>query len=312
MKVRFGLASLLLVFALLLAACGSGATATEAPASVQDSNSGGTTTTQATEAPTEAASQFFLQITKVVGTVEVRDSAAGIYAPAEVGQQLTEGAQIRTGADSIVSLYRDAFSMVIIDNNSEAEVKTLGGTADVPVTVVLLLSGAAALDHHAEELPAGAIFSVETPEGNTGKIIGSTVRVQYNPDTKVMTATCLTGTCEFVRGEQKLTLQAGQAVDVEGLTPPPGSPEEMSVEQANQFLAMGSQLCGCEIKIGDIRDGGLSETSPAPENLGGSSEDSSNTNASENSNDSSNGNDSGGGDDSGGGNDSGGGDGSGG
>jgi hypothetical protein len=92
--------------------------------------------------------------------------------------------------------------------------------------------------------------------------------VQYNAETKVMTATCLTGTCEFVRGEQKLTLEAGQAVDIEGLQPPPGAPEEMSVDQANQFLAMGGQLCGCEITIGEIRDGGLSQTSPAPEDLG--------------------------------------------
>jgi hypothetical protein len=104
---------------------------------------------------------------------------------------------------------------------------------------------------------------------NNGQILGSTVRVQYNAETKVMTATCLTGTCEFVRGDQKLTLEAGQAVDVEGLQPPPGAPEEMTVDQANQFLAMGGQLCGCQITIGEIRDGGLGQTSPAPEEMGG-------------------------------------------
>jgi hypothetical protein len=200
--------------------------------------------------------------------VEVRENADEAYAPAEVGQRLSEGAQIRTGEDGIISLYRDAITMVIIDHASEAEIKTLGGSAEVPVTVISILSGAAALEHHAEKLPEGSIFTIETPEGNNGQILGSTVRVQYNPETKLMTATCLTGTCEFVRGEQKLTLEAGQAVDVTGLQPPPGAPEEMSVDQANQFLAMGGQLCGCEITIGEIRDGGLSQTSPAPEDLG--------------------------------------------
>lgn len=261
-KYRF-LPVFVVVFVLLLSACGSPAAEEAAPATEASSDAA------ATEAPvSEATSEFFLQIAKVVGTVEVRASASEEYAPAQEGQRLVVGAQIRTGADGIVALYRDAKTMVIVDNNSEAEIKTLGGTAEVPVTVILLLSGAAALDHHAEQLPEGAVFSIETPEGNNGGVIGSTVRVQYNPETKIMTATCLTGTCEFVRGDQKLTLQAGQAVDVEGLQPPPGAPEEMSVDQANQFLAMGYQLCGgCPITIGDIRDGGLSGSAPAPENL---------------------------------------------
>lgn len=261
-KYRF-LPVFVVVFVLLLSACGSPAAEEAAPVTEASSDAA------ATEAPvSEATSEFFLQIAKVVGTVEVRASASEEYAPAQEGQRLVVGAQIRTGADGIVALYRDAKTMVIVDNNSEAEIKTLGGTAEVPVTVILLLSGAAALDHHAEQLPEGAVFSIETPEGNNGGVIGSTVRVQYNPETKIMTATCLTGTCEFVRGDQKLTLQAGQAVDVEGLQPPPGAPEEMSVDQANQFLAMGYQLCGgCPITIGDIRDGGLSGSAPAPENL---------------------------------------------
>lgn len=254
--------SVLVVSMLFLAACGGSSAeqgGNDQPAA-QDSAS--------TEAPV-AASEFFLQVTNIKGTVEVRASANGSYAPAEVGQRLSEGAQIRTGADGIVALYRDALTMMVVDNNSEAQIKTLGGTVEVPITVVTVLNGAVALEHHAEKLPEGSILNVETPEGNTGQILGSTVRVQYNPETKVMTATCLTGTCEFVRGDQKLTLEAGQAVDVTGLQPPPGAPSEMTTEQANQFLAMGGQLCGCEITIGEIRDGGLEQTSPPPADLGG-------------------------------------------
>ncbi|MBL8079777.1 MAG: hypothetical protein JNM55_17550 [Anaerolineales bacterium] len=254
--------SLFVVSVLFLASCGGNPaeqSGNEQPAA-QDSAS--------TEAPV-VASEFFLQITNIKGTVEVRASANDSYAPAQVGQRLAEGAQIRTGVDGIVALYRDALTMMIVDNNSEAQIKTLRGTVEVPITVVNVLNGAVALEHHAEKLPEGSILSVETPEGNTGEILGSTVRVQYNPETKIMTATCLTGTCEFVRGDQKLTLEAGQAVDVTGLQPPPGAPSEMTTEQANQFLAMGGQLCGCEITIGEIRDGGLEQTSPPPADLGG-------------------------------------------
>ncbi len=259
MKKKFWIYHLVIGM-LVLAACG-GSPATAEPSAPA---------TQALAAVEQApASEFFLQITNVKGLVEVRENANEAYAVAEIGQRLSEEAQIRTGADGIVALYRDAITMVIIDHNSEAEIKTLGGSAEVPVTVISILSGAAALEHHAEKLPEGSIFTIETPEGNNGQIFGSTVRVQYNPETKIMTATCLTGTCEFVRGDQKLTLEAGQAVDVTGLQPPPGSPSEMTTEQANQFLAMGGQLCGCEITIGEIRDGGLSQTSPAPEEMGG-------------------------------------------
>ncbi|MBK8618359.1 MAG: hypothetical protein IPN96_14835 [Anaerolineales bacterium] len=259
----FVLISMFVISMLLLVACG-GSAATEVSSPAQDT---GGTTTQATDAPIESATGFVLLISNVVGTVEVRDSANDAYAPAAVGQKLSEGAQIRTGADGIVALYRDSITMVVIDANSEAQIKTLSGTVEVPITIISILTGAAALEHHAERLPEGSIFSIETPEGNTGQILGSTVRVQYNPETKLMTATCLTGTCTFVRGEQNLTLEQGQAVDVTGLQPPPGAPEEMTVEQANQFLAMGTQLCGCEITLSEIRDGGLEQTSPPPAEL---------------------------------------------
>jgi spore maturation protein SpmB len=246
----------------LLAACSEGEPATTAPS--EDPSEVST----AAPAAGEEETAFFLQVSNVVGKVEVRSNSNDAYAPAEVGQQLAEGAQIRTAEDGIVALYRDAVTLVIVDNATEAEIKTLSGTTETPITVLTVLSGAVAVEHHAGKLPEGAELKVETPEGNGSQILGSTVRVNYNPDTKIMTATCLTGTCQFVRGDQKLTLEAGQAVDVQGLQPPPGAPSEMTVDQANQFLAMGFQLCGgCPITIGEIRDGGLGQTSPPPEGL---------------------------------------------
>jgi hypothetical protein len=153
MKKGFWIYSLVIGM-LVLGACG-GNSATAQP--VADATQ---VSTEVAQAP---ASEFFLQITNVKGLVEVRENANEAYAAAEVGQRLSEGAQIRTGEDGIISLYRDAITMVIIDHDSEAEIKTLAGTAEVPVTVISLLTGAAALEHHAEKLPEGSIFSIETP-----------------------------------------------------------------------------------------------------------------------------------------------------
>jgi uncharacterized membrane protein YgcG len=264
MKIRFLFVQAVVICMVLLTACGG-----NSDLATQTTNQPVQDTGSATGAEQPNSENFFLEISNIRGEVEVRANSSENYVPAEVGQKLYQGAQLRTGADGIVALYRDSLTLVVVDNNSEAEIKTLAGTAEAPVTILMVTTGAVAVEHHAEELPAGAVLKVETPEGNGSQILGSTVRVQYNPETKVMTATCLTGTCEFVRGDQKLTLEQGQAVDVTGLQPPPGAPEEMTVDQANQFLAMGGQLCGCQITIGEIRDGGLSETSPAPESMSG-------------------------------------------
>ena len=237
---------------------------TEAPATPA-AQAPATQVTQPTD--TITASEFYFEFAAIKGEVEVRASASDPFAPAEVGQRLSEGAEIRTGADGIAALYRDSLTMLIVDNNSEIQVKTLRGTPEVPITVLRLNSGAAALEHHAEKLPEGAVFALEMPNGDTSGITGSIVRVTYDAKTKLMTASCLTGVCKFVRGDQTLTLQEGQSVDVEGLKPPPGAPSEMTTDQANQFLAMGGQLCGCEIKLSEIYNTGFKGVVPPPSDL---------------------------------------------
>jgi hypothetical protein len=98
-------------------------------------------------------------------------------------------------------------------------------------------------------------------------VVHSTIRVSYDPETKIMTAICTSGECNMVKGDQKLTLQEGQAVDLTGLAPLPNMPEEMSTEQANQFLAMADQMCGCQVDIGDIHDVDLESFSPPDEEV---------------------------------------------
>jgi len=257
------------VLALLISACGANPTAVPKPAdsASQSAASHVTESPQATEASTPVATPQFtevpkptktkpmLYLTSVKGQVEVREKADATYAPAKVGQKIGEGAQIRTGAESVVVLYRDKLSMVVVDQSSEVQVKQLAFKSGKPITVVSLMSGAAAVEHKGK-LPEGAILAVETPNKQQNGVVGSILRVSFDPETKLLTAVCVTGDCHLVRGDQTLDLKEGQEVDVSGLAPLPGMPEEMTTEQANQFLAMGNQMCGCQITLSEIREGG--------------------------------------------------------
>jgi hypothetical protein len=233
--------------------------ATEAPRSTDAPKP--TDTVKLTEVPRPTKTQPMLYVTSVTGTVEVRRAENEAFAPAKVGQKIGEGAMIRTSADGIAVLYRDKISMVVLDKSSEMRVKKLAFKSSKPITILSLSNGAAAVEHKGK-MEEGAVFALETPNKDKSGVVGSTLRVSYDPETKTMTAVCVTGECNLVKGDQKLNLTEGQAVDVQGLAPIPGMPEEMTTEQANQFLGMAHQMCGCELTIGEIRDQGLEELVP--------------------------------------------------
>jgi hypothetical protein len=218
-------------------------------------------TPQFTEVPKPSKSKPVLYLTSAKGQVEVRPDAKSDFAPGKVGQKLGEGAEIRTGTDSVAVLYRDKTSMVIVDAKSEVQVKQVAFKAGKPITLVSLKSGAAAVDHKGE-LPEGAVLAVEAPDKSSSGVLHSTIRVSYDPATKLMTAVCTSGECNLVKGDQSLSLKQGQAVDVEGLAPLPDLPEEMTTDQANEFLAMADQICGCQLTLGEIQDLDLEELSP--------------------------------------------------
>jgi hypothetical protein len=271
--------AIIVVCALVISACGTKPTeAPPAPPQSAETPKAVETAPQSTEAakPTEAVkltevprptkTQPMLYITQVKGTVEVRLPESETFAPAKVGQKIGEGAMIRTSADGNAVLYRDKISMVILDKSSEMQVKKLAFKSSKPITILSLTSGAAAVEHKGK-LEEGSVFALETPNKDKGGVVGSTIRVSYDPETKTMTAVCVTGECNLVKGDQKLSMTEGQAVDVQGLAPIPSMPEEMTTEQANQFLAMADQMCGCELTIGEIRDQGLEELVPPSEDV---------------------------------------------
>lgn len=233
--------------------------ASEAPQSTETPKP--TEALKLTEIPRPTKTQPMLFITLVKGMVEVRQTASETYTPAKVGQKIGEGAEIRTGVDGVAVLYRDKISMVMLDRSSEMRVKKLAFKSSKPITILSLKNGAAAIEHKGK-LPEGAIFALEAPNKDRSGVVGSTLRVSYDPETKIMTAVCVTGECNLVKGDQKVNLTEGQYVDVQGLAPLPNMPEEMTTEQANQFLSMAHQMCGCELTLSEIRDQGLEELVP--------------------------------------------------
>lgn len=258
-----------LTMTLLISACG---------ASTQPAKSA--TEPVSTEAPvqlTEASinSEFFLEFANIKGKVEVRATSNSEFTPAKIGQRIGEGTEIRTGADGIAGLYRDSLTLIIVDNDTEIQVKTLQGTQEVPITVMLLSHGTAVLSHHAEKLPEGAIFAFETSDGDTVSIIGSTVMFKINAggDLKIIPlegeriVTTLEGDAKYEHGEKSQTLHGGQSITTEGSNPLPNSPSEMTTEQTNEFINMGSRIAGREIEIEDIKDGGFADIVPPPSDL---------------------------------------------
>jgi hypothetical protein len=202
----------------------------------------------------------------VRGQVEVRENVSGQFAPARAGQEYGVGTEIRTGADGVIALYRNTLSLIVLDQNSVMLVKKLGFKSGQPITILSLITGAAAVDHKGK-LPAGALLAIETPGEQQSGVAGSTIRVSYNPETRLTTATCTSGECNLVKGDQTLGLREGQQVDVAGLDLLPDMPDEMSTEQANQFLAMANQMCGCELPVSEVRDVELDSLTPPPDDV---------------------------------------------
>jgi hypothetical protein len=282
-KMSFMLASILSIAVFAVAACGGSAPAsaeapaavTEAPAAVTEAPAAVVEAPAATEAPVAEAKPVektppMLHIALVKGQVEIRESTGGEFIPATMGQKIGVGAEIRTGADGIVALYRDTLSMVVLDQKSVMVVKKLGFTAGQPITILALINGAAAVEHNGK-LPEGAILAIETPNKQLSGVVGSTVRVSFDTTATppVMTATCISGECNFVKGDQTLSLTEGQQVDVTGMVPLPGMPNvmEISTEQANGFLAQAHQMCGCDLPISEIRDTGLTTLTPPSDDV---------------------------------------------
>jgi hypothetical protein len=267
-KNILGLFGILLIVSLVLSACGGGEPVADEKPVVPPTQAQLNQESATAKANPSDKTRPMLHIALTKGLVEIRETPDGQWVPAQKGQKLGAGAEIRTGADSVVALFRDALSMVTLDRDSVMLVKKLAFEAKHPITILTVINGAATVDHKGE-LPKGSVLAIENPDKQQSGVQGSIVRVSYNAETKTMTATCFSGDCYFAKGGQTLNLRAGQQVDEAGVAALDDMPDvtEISAEQADAFLDQAHALCGCNLSISEIIDAGLISFAPLPDDV---------------------------------------------
>jgi LysM repeat protein len=153
-------------------------------------NTPGPNATAGLPTPLSPSGDRTAMIARLTGRVDARPDAASPWAAAAPGLPLTEGSQVRTGADgqafitftegSKVQVGPDTtltFNIFYPDLNSQLTSLAMSGGR----VWVLLSSGA---------------LDVETPLG-TASARAAFLSVAYDPQTQALSATCLQGTCSF-------------------------------------------------------------------------------------------------------------------
>lgn len=228
---RFGLIAIVVLVS-LLAACGSPAAPTA---------SAGATVPAPQPTTAAAAPARVLTLAEFDGTVQVK-TAGGSFAPATKGQTLAEGTEVQTDKASHAVLSIEDGTQTVLGPDTSLLVKTLAGTAAVPVTLFSLLQGDVHT-FHTGALPAGAAFTVETPKGDAS-FQHSKLSVSYNKETGKTTITCLEGACSLQKGDQTVNLEAGQAIAVTGVNFDQSFVREMTQEELQAWINQAA-ACGC-------------------------------------------------------------------
>jgi hypothetical protein len=146
----------------------------------------------------------------------------GITHVPEVGETISAGDEIQTGSEGQVVLKLDDGTLALIDSDSTFRLTMLEGTSVHPSTLFQTTKGKIfAFRLNGVTLPVDSSFKIETPNG-TMAIRGSSMSVEFLPDTPSQTETsgttilvCMTGTCisESTAG-QAMELNGGQRVEI--------------------------------------------------------------------------------------------------
>lgn len=144
----------------------------------------------------------------VENSVEARGSEADEFAAASVGMKLPAGGQARTGADGRARLDLSPDATIIrLAPNTLFAVTALDEEEGNPLTQLELLIGQLYIILNGGEL------DVKTPSG-VAAVSGSMLGVFYDPEARLMTATCLEGHCTLGNGTDFIELIEGQAADI--------------------------------------------------------------------------------------------------
>ncbi len=245
--------ALLLTFALLLASCGPSATPlapTEAgpgpeqpsPTSKPDPATSAPATLTSTSTPASTRTATFSEI---LNAVDARVSQNADFTPASLGQILSAGGEARTGGDGKARLdLAPEGTIVRIAPDTIFTVLELSGDKTAPSSKIKLFFGKIWI------LLKGGELEVQTPSG-VASVRGSLLGVSYNPETKVLTATCLEGHCRLADDDESIELTDGQAADIlnGNLS---DQPRYMTADEVREWLDQAPELRDFIDKLPDI------------------------------------------------------------
>jgi hypothetical protein len=181
--------SALLVFVFLLGAC---TTTTPAPDTIQ------VTESVVADSPSDSgstSSEREAVLSEIENTVSFRKTSVDELASAQQGASILEGGSVETGEDGRVRVdLMPEGTIVRVGPNSAFSLPKLTEENGEPKTTIELLFGKVFV------LLNGGTLSVETPSG-VASVRGSLLSVEYNPETKRISAACMEGECTL-QGEQ--------------------------------------------------------------------------------------------------------------
>ena len=137
----------------------------------------------------------------VTGDVTFASAAGSSFSPLSAGTALSQGAVIKTGADSSVSIVFSSGSVLVVESNTTIEVSkfqqelfsgpiAVGAEPSVSDTQINVVDGSVIAK--VAKLKKGSSFAVNSPVGAAG-VRGTTFKVAYNAKTKTFTITTASG-----------------------------------------------------------------------------------------------------------------------
>jgi hypothetical protein len=182
MNRKFALFSLGMVFTLLFSACGGAAPATRTAA-----------------------------VASIENDIQVRTSANAAFAPASLGQELTVGAELKSGENGKARLdIQPDNTQVYIGPNTLFTLTQMNTTTGSPYSRLKMMVGKVWI------ILGGGSLDVETP-GGVASVRGSLMGVESGDNGT--TVTCLEGHCDITTGNGTSNLTGGQACDLTPSTP---------------------------------------------------------------------------------------------
>ncbi len=208
---------LLVVAALLLAACGSDAQASGSSI-VIDLTAGSVTAGRS------------VTVEAVTGSAQLTDASGGSPHTPAIGESVPQGAVLSTGNDGEVVLGLDDGTAVVIPASSQVNLSQMAGTPQSPITRFFLNIGNV-FAFHQGNLSDTAAFEVQTPSG-VAAIRGSSMEVAYNEkglasadngqlgrrvglaNLSIGATFCFEGTCSYTPdGGSQVDLSGGEGVE---------------------------------------------------------------------------------------------------